>query len=89
MSKLPFPESNVENLRFKTSSRRISTWEALINILTQILKTEKHENCLDGLEKLGTPASPVNDITLVRTAPQFQHRGIKIIVPCETLLPGS
>ena len=68
-------------LQNKTNSSRIAIRNALIDILTLILKTEKREHWLDGLEELGVPASPVKDIAQVFADPQIQHRGMRISVP--------
>jgi crotonobetainyl-CoA:carnitine CoA-transferase CaiB-like acyl-CoA transferase len=57
--------------------------------LTLILKTEEREYWLDGLEELGVPASPVNDITRVFTNPQIQHRGMNKSVPHEAAVTGA
>ena len=76
------------DLRFKTNSSRIANREALIDILALILKTEKREHWLDGLEELGVPASPVKDIAQVFADPQIQHRGMRVSVPHETAATG-
>jgi crotonobetainyl-CoA:carnitine CoA-transferase CaiB-like acyl-CoA transferase len=78
-----------QDARFKTNSSRISNRDALIDILIPALKAQKCQHWLDGLEELGVPASPVNDIAQVFDDPQIQHRGMKISVPHETAAAGS
>lgn len=75
--------------RFQTNSKRIHNREALIEILIPAIKQKPRQEWLDGLENLGVPASPVNDIAQVFDDPQIRHRNMKISVPHETAQSGS
>jgi len=66
---------------FKTNSSRIVNRDALVEILIPVLKMQKRQHWLDGLEERSVPASPVNDIAQVFADPQVQHREMKISVP--------
>ena len=79
----------VEDDRFKTNTGRINNRIALIEILIPALKAHPRHHWLEGLERLGVPASPVNDIRQVFDDPQVQHRGMKVSVPHETAKGGS
>ncbi len=78
-----------EDERFQTNSNRIANRDALIEILIPVMKVKNRQTWLDGLEELGVPASPVNDIAQVFDDPQIKHREMKISVPHETACGGS
>jgi crotonobetainyl-CoA:carnitine CoA-transferase CaiB-like acyl-CoA transferase len=75
--------------RFVTNSDRIANREALIEILKPVIKSKPRQHWLDGLEALGVPASPVNDIAQVFDDPQILHRDMKISVPHDTAAGGA
>ena len=79
----------VEDDRFRTNTNRIHNRVALIDILIPVLKTRPRNHWLEGLERLGVPASPVNDIEQVFEDPQVRHRGMKVSVPHETVEGGA
>lgn len=74
---------------YQTNSSRIANRDTLIDILIPVLKGQSRQFWLDGLEKLGVPASPVNDIAQVFEDPQIKHRQMKISVPHDTAGSGS
>ncbi len=78
-----------EDPRFQTNSNRIINREALLEILIPTLKGRPRQHWLDGMEDLGVPASPVNDIAQVFEDPQIQHRNMKISVPHHIAEDGS
>ncbi len=78
-----------ENPLYQTNSNRVANRDALIEILIPIVKTKPRQHWLDGLEDLGVPASPVNDIAQVFDDPQIKHRKMKVAVPHDTAAAGS
>jgi len=66
--------------RFKTNGGRIINRDALIAILIPAIKQRATGDWLDGLEALGVPAAPVNDISQVFEDEQVIHRAMKISV---------
>ena len=78
-----------ENPLYQTNSNRVANRDALIEILIPIVKTKPRQHWLDGLEGLGVPASPVNDIAQVFDDPQIKHRKMKVAVPHDTAAAGS
>ena len=78
-----------EDERFKLNSSRIANRDVLIEILIPVLKHHPRQHWLDGLEGLGVPASPVNDIAQVFEDPKIQHREMKISAPHETAAAGA
>ncbi len=78
-----------ENPLYQTNSNRVANRDTLIEILIPIIKTKPRQYWLDGLEGLGVPASPVNDIAQVFDDPQIKHRKMKVAVPHDTAAAGS
>jgi crotonobetainyl-CoA:carnitine CoA-transferase CaiB-like acyl-CoA transferase len=78
-----------EDPHFKTNSARIANREALIAIIKPVIKTKPRQYWMDGLEAIGVPASPVNDIAQVFDDPQIKERQMKISVPHETAAAGT
>ena len=78
-----------EDPLYQTNSKRVANRVALIKILIPVLKSKARKIWLDGLEKLGVPAGPVNDIAQVFDDPQVRHREMQISVPHETAAAGS
>ncbi len=75
--------------RFETNAQRIINRPDLIELLIPALKTGTSAHWIDGLEKLGVPASPVNDIGQVFEDEQILHRGMKISVADEQVRGGA
>ncbi|NQU57533.1 MAG: CoA transferase [Rhodospirillales bacterium] len=78
-----------EDSLYQTNSNRIANRDRLIEILIPVIKAAPRQHWLDGLEALGVPASPVNNIAQVFDDPQIKHREMKIAVPHETAAAGS
>jgi crotonobetainyl-CoA:carnitine CoA-transferase CaiB-like acyl-CoA transferase len=67
-----------EDPRFVTNSARLANRETLCAMIEEVTRRQTSAHWLDGLEALGVPASPVNDIGQVFEDPQVRHRGMKI-----------
>ncbi len=78
-----------EDERFHTNSARIANRDALVDLLVPVLKARSRQHWLDGLEELGVPAGPVNNIAQVFEDPQVRHREMKVSVPHETAAGGA
>lgn len=64
--------------RFKTNADRVRNRDTLIALLEPLLENHPAKHWLDGLEALGVPCGPVNDIAQVFDDPQVRRRGMKI-----------
>ncbi len=70
-----------EDPRFVTNTMRLANREVLCPMIEEATRTRPSAHWLEGLEALGVPASPVNDIAQVFEDPQVRHRGMKISMP--------
>ena len=70
-----------EDPRFVTNTMRLANREVLCPMIEEATRTRPSAHWLEGLEALGVPASPVNDIAQVFADPQVRHRGMKISMP--------
>ena len=64
--------------RFATNAARLENRDVLIGILTEILKSWKKSDLLQGLDDLGVPAGPVNTLPEVFATKQVEAREMKI-----------
>lgn len=67
--------------RFALNTARITNRRALYELLEVATKKKNRDEWVEGLGKLGVPASPVNNIGQVFEDPQIQHRNMHIKVP--------
>ena len=67
--------------RFKTNTLRVKNRAAMYEILPPLTMKKTQSEWIEGLAKLGVPASPVNNLEQVFQDPQIQHRGMKVRVP--------
>jgi crotonobetainyl-CoA:carnitine CoA-transferase CaiB-like acyl-CoA transferase len=64
--------------RFSSNAGRMKNQAALVPMLREIMKAKTRAHWLEGLEKLGVPCGPVNNIDQVFADPQVLARGMKI-----------
>ena len=74
--------------RFATNPARSRNREVLCRKVEELTRTRTSRYWIDGLEKLGVPAGPVNDIAQVFDDPQVQHRGMRISMPHPSAASG-
>ncbi len=67
--------------RFITNDARVRNRDAVIALLAPVLRRHTMSHWLDGLERLGVPCGPVNNIAAVFEDPQVKARGMKITMP--------
>ena len=67
--------------RYASNAARVRHREELVPRLAGITVTKSREHWLSGLEKLGVPCGPVNDLQQVFDDPQVQHRQMRITLP--------
>jgi crotonobetainyl-CoA:carnitine CoA-transferase CaiB-like acyl-CoA transferase len=67
--------------RFATNSQRVINRDALIPLIEDLTRNHPSRHWLDGLERLGVPGGPVNDIAETFADPQVRHRGMEITLP--------
>ena len=67
--------------RYATNKSRVAHRSELVPRLRAITVTRTREAWLRGLEAVGVPCGPVNDIRQVFEDPQTRHRGMKINMP--------
>ena len=70
-----------DDARFATNSARVQNRGALVPLLDAITTTRTTQAWLAGLEPLGVPCGPVNDLQAVFDDPQVRHRGMRITMP--------
>jgi len=64
--------------RFSSNAARMKNQAVLVPVLREIMKAKTRAHWLEGLEKLGVPCGPVNNIDQVFADPQVLARGMKI-----------
>ena len=74
------PELAVDG-RFITNAARVRNRDAIVAILAPVLRRHPMAHWLAGLEALGVPCGPVNDIAAAFNDPQVKARGMKITMP--------
>jgi crotonobetainyl-CoA:carnitine CoA-transferase CaiB-like acyl-CoA transferase len=67
--------------RYATNSARVDNRGELVPRLRGITAQRSRDTWLAGLEALGVPCGPVNDIHQVFDDPQVQHRNMRISMP--------
>ena len=69
------------DVRFSTNSNRVINRDALVPLLTDVMRLKARDHWLDALEKAGVPAGPINSIEQVYEDPQVQSRQMKLELP--------
>jgi len=67
--------------RFATNNARVAHREALVEHIKGAIATHSVAHWLQGLEAIGVPCGPVNDLAQVFDDPQVQHRGMLLELP--------
>ncbi|HEY5608179.1 MAG TPA: CaiB/BaiF CoA-transferase family protein [Alphaproteobacteria bacterium] len=67
--------------RYATNAARVANRDALLALLTPLFKARDRASWLDGLEKIGVPGGPINDIAQALAEPQARARGLRIELP--------
>jgi crotonobetainyl-CoA:carnitine CoA-transferase CaiB-like acyl-CoA transferase len=75
--------------RFKTNPVRVKNRVELYRILNALTETKPTQYWLQGLEKLGVPVGPVNDIAQVFADPHVLARGMKVTMPYPAAASGT
>ncbi|MGB1547032.1 MAG: CaiB/BaiF CoA transferase family protein [Alphaproteobacteria bacterium] len=70
-----------EDPRFHTNSKRIENRKELTRLLHEVIVQKPIKYWTEGLEKLGVPSGPVNNLRGVFEDPQILHRQMKIQMP--------
>jgi crotonobetainyl-CoA:carnitine CoA-transferase CaiB-like acyl-CoA transferase len=67
--------------RFKTNPARVKNRVECYALVNGVTETKPTAYWMEGLEKLGVPVGPVNDIAQVFSDPQVLSRGMKVTMP--------
>lgn len=67
--------------RFETNAERVRNRETLVPLIENLTRRHPNRYWLEGLNRLGVPCGPVNDIAQVFADPQVQHRQMAIEMP--------
>ena len=73
--------------RFRQMSGRIVNRNALIPLITEIMKTRGMHEWIEVLEAANVPCGPINNMKQVLEDPQVQHRGMKAEIPTASGMP--
>ena len=69
-----------EDQRFASNPSRVVHRDTLVPMLNNIMQTKTSQQWLDGLENLGVPCGPINDLEQVFNDPQVQYREMKLSI---------
>ena len=64
--------------KFSTNAARVTNRDELVQIVSDISRKHTTQYWLEGLERIGLPCGPVNDLRQVFEDPQVIHRNMKI-----------
>ena len=67
--------------RYATNPARVRAREAIVPLLASAMATWPKTALLAGLEKVGVPAGPINDLAEVFADPQVLHRRLVTRLP--------
>jgi crotonobetainyl-CoA:carnitine CoA-transferase CaiB-like acyl-CoA transferase len=67
---------------------RIRNREALIPIVTEIMRGRTSREWIEGLERANVPCGPINNYAEVFDNPQVRHRGLKVDIPHAAGVPA-
>jgi crotonobetainyl-CoA:carnitine CoA-transferase CaiB-like acyl-CoA transferase len=82
------PEWAVDE-RFKTNPARVANRTALYELVNAVTATQTRDHWMKGLEPLGVPVGPVNDMEQVFKDPQVLARGMKVTMPYPAAASGA
>ena len=66
---------------YATNAARVANRDKLMPLIAMVTRTRTKADWLGGLEPLGVPCGPVNDLRQVFDDPQVAHRGMRISLP--------
>ncbi|HVY99231.1 MAG TPA: CaiB/BaiF CoA-transferase family protein [Dongiaceae bacterium] len=75
--------------RFKTNPARVKNRVECYRLVNGVTETKPTSYWMEGLEKLGVPVGPVNDIGQVFNDPHVLARGMKVTMPYPPAASGS
>ena len=78
-----------QNPDYATNFARVTHREALIDLLTPVLRRLNKEFLLDKLERASVPCGPINDLNTVFASDQVMARGMKISMDHPLAASGS
>ena len=70
-----------ENPDYSTNPQRLVNRETLLPQLAEILKSHKKEELLSGMEGLGIPGGPINNLSEAFSSPQAKARDMVVSMP--------
>jgi len=71
----------IDDERFKLMTGRIVNRDALIPIVSDIMRARGMREWIEVLEAANVPCGPINNMQQVFEDPQVQHRGLKVEIP--------
>jgi crotonobetainyl-CoA:carnitine CoA-transferase CaiB-like acyl-CoA transferase len=75
--------------RFKTNPARVKNRVECYRLVNGVTETKPTSYWMEGLEKLGVPVGPVNDLSQVFNDPHVLARGMKVTMPYPPAGSGS
>jgi len=75
--------------RFSTNPARVQNRVELYEMINKLTATQPQKYWTDGLEALGVPCGPVNNVDQVFADPQVLHRDMKISMPYPPAASGQ
>jgi crotonobetainyl-CoA:carnitine CoA-transferase CaiB-like acyl-CoA transferase len=75
--------------RFQTNPARVQNRVEIYRLINALTETKPTSYWLEGLEKLGVPVGPVNDIAQVFNDPHVLARGMKVTMPYPPAASGE
>ena len=67
--------------RFATNAERVRHRDVLVPLLAEVVRGTPARFWAEGLEAVGVPCGPINDLAQVFDNPQVQSRGMRIEMP--------
>ena len=71
------------NVRFSTNPQRVAHRDELCLLIGDRLRTAARSEWLEGLERVGVPCGPVNNLDAVFADPHVNARGAELHMPCD------
>ncbi|HEY9080683.1 CaiB/BaiF CoA-transferase family protein [Magnetovibrio sp.] len=73
-----------DDTRFATNNARVGHRDVLVERIAEAIASHPVRHWLEGLEIIGVPCGPVNDLAQVFDDPQVRHRGMVVDLPHES-----
>jgi len=74
-------DTMADDPRFATNNARVAHRDVLVERLAAVVAQHPMDHWLTGLETVGVPCGPVNDLRQVFDDPQVRHRGMAVDLP--------